>query len=395
MDAPERHWAALDPRGGATRRRLAADAVLALAHAGVFGWPALLRAGAGPEQWAAAALLGVVAAGILLRWRWPAAAFGAVLAASVVLTAAGWGTDHLTAAAWTLYPLALTARSGTARPHHALFLVIAVLFAASVGGSLPPGSVEPVRTAVVGTALLGTAWLLGRSVHERGRQEERALAAAAQTARTRERLRLAREVHDVVSHTLGAVGMRAGVARYAAEDPDALRAALADIETTTRAASDELRGLLRGLRADGSAPLEPEPGMDGLADLVETARSTGLTCRLTVEGADAVPPNTAVSVHRLVREALTNAVRHAPGTTCAVTVTADAAAVAVEVTDTGPAPGRSPSPGSGTGLAGMRERVAAHGGTLEAGPRPGGGYRVHARLPYGARTDPPRRRPSR
>ena len=393
MDEPERHWAALDPRGGPTRRRLAADAGIAVLHAAVFGWPALLRAGTAPEQWAVAALLGAVAAGILLRWRWPGAAFGAVLVSSIVLTATGWGTDPLTAAAWTLYPLALTARSGTARPRHAFYLLAVVVIAVSVGG-VPPGSVDPVRTAVVGAALLGTAWLLGRSVHERGRQEERALAAAARAAQTRERLRLAREVHDVVSHTLGAVGMRAGVARYAAEDPDALRAALADIETTTRAASDELRALLRGLRADGSAPLEPEPGLDGLADLVATARSTGLTCRLTVEGADAVPPNTAVSVHRLVREALTNAVRHAPGTTCEVTVTAGEGAVDVDVTDTGPALGRSPAPGSGTGLAGMRERVAAHGGTLETGPRPGGGHRVHARLPYGPRPDPPRRRPA-
>ncbi|GAB2497537.1 sensor histidine kinase [Nocardiopsis aegyptia] len=330
----------------------------------------------------------------MLRWRWPAASFGAVLAASAVLTAAGWGTDPLTAAAWTLYPLALTAGSGTARPRHALLLLLLVVLALSVGG-VPPGSVAPVRTAVVGSALLGAAWLLGRSVHERGRLEERALAAAARAAETRERLRLAREVHDVVSHTLGAVGMRAGAARYAARDPDALRSALADIESTTRAASDELRVLLRGLRADGAAPLEPEPGLDGLADLVATARSTGLTCRLTVEGADAVPPTTAVSVHRLVREALTNAVRHAPGTTCEVTVTADATAVDVRVTDTGPAPGRSAAPGSGTGLVGMRERVAAHGGTLETGPRPGGGYRVHARLPYGPRPDPPRRRSTR
>jgi signal transduction histidine kinase len=384
VDATGRHWTALDPRGGPTRRRLAADTVIAAAHAAVFGGPAIVRTGSAPEQWTVAVLLGVVAAGILLRWRWPAASFAAVLTAGAALAAGGWSTDLLTAAAWTLYPLALTARTGTARPRHALALLTVVVLSVSVGGTAPPGFTDLLRTALVGAVLLGTAWLLGRSVHERGRQEERALAAAAREAEARERLRLAREVHDVVSHTLGAVGMRAGVARYAAEDPDALRAALADIETTTRAASDELRGLLRGLRADGAAPLAPQPGLEGLHDLAASARSSGLTCRLTVEGADAVPPNTAVSVHRLVREALTNAVRHAPGSECEVAVTADRAAVEVEVTDTGPAPGQTPAPGSGTGLVGMRERVAAHGGTLEAGPRPGGGYRVHARLPHGA-----------
>ncbi|MFI6577056.1 sensor histidine kinase [Nocardiopsis sp. NPDC050513] len=390
VSAPARHWTAPDPRAGATRRRFAADAAVAAAHLLVFGAPVLDRAGTAVGTWAALSLLGAVSAGILLRWRWPARSFAVVLVVSLAGLGTGWSSDPLTAAAWTLYPLALTSSAGAARPRHAACLLGGVVLAASIGpaGAGPAVLTDLLRAAVVGSILLGGAWLLGRSVHERRIQEEHALAAATREAEASERLRVAREVHDVVSHTLGAVGMRAGVARYTGgDDPDSLRAALSDIEAATRAASDELRRLLGGLRAPDDAPLAPQPGLADLPDLAATARGAGITCHLRVDGAEDVPPNTAASVHRVVQESLTNAVRHAPGTTCDITVTvvADGGGhvVDVVVADTGPAGDHRPAPGSGTGLVGMRERVTAHGGALATGPHPDGGYRVHARIPFG------------
>ncbi|ADH65758.1 MULTISPECIES: sensor histidine kinase [Nocardiopsis] len=381
--APSRHWTALDARPGPTRRRFAVDTAVALLHLLLSGGlPDPHTLGAQPLDWVRPVLCAVVAAGIVLRWRWPAASFGAVLAAGLAATVAGWGQMPLAAAAWALYPLALTAERGPTRPRHGLYLLAGVLAIVAFGtnGAALDGV---LRDLGVGSVLLGLSWLLGRSVRERSVQEARAVAAVAREARVRERLRVAREVHDVVSHTLGAVGMRAGVARYTGGDAEDLRAALADIEAASRQASDELRRVLVSLRGDHDAPLGPRPGPADLEALVATAESTGITCRLRTEGAGALPPAVADSVHRVVQEALTNAIRHAPGSACEVTVLGGAAAVEVEVIDTGPAPGRVPVPGSGTGLAGMAERVAAHGGTLSAGPLPGGGHRLRAHIPFG------------
>ncbi|GAA0990279.1 sensor histidine kinase [Nocardiopsis tropica] len=382
--APRRPWPALRAEGGPTPRRFAADAAASLVHLALAGGlPDPRDLGADdPLPWARLALSALITAGILLRWRLPAASFCTVLAATLAALAAGWTAEPFTAAAWTLYPLALTSRHGSFRPRHWAYLLGALLVLVAAGVDPVPLE-EPVRALVVGAVLLALSWLLGRSVRELREQEERAVAAVEREARTRERLRVAREVHDVVSHTLGAIGMRAGVARYAGGDAEELRSALADIEEAGREASNELRRVLGALRADADAPLEPQPGLDGLAALADTARRTGIDCRLEVSGVEGVPPAVAVSVYRIVREAVTNVIRHAPGGSCSVVVTGEGDAVEAEVTDTGPARGRVGSPGGGVGMVGMRERVAVHGGTLTAGPLPGGGFRVRARVPSG------------
>jgi len=381
---PRRSWPALRADGAPTPRRLATDAAAALGYLAISGAaPDPRDLGADdPLPWVRLALAAAVTAGIMLRWRLPSASFGAVLAASLAAVSAGWTQEPLTAAAWTLYPLALTSRRGAFRPWYWAYLLAALLVLVTTG--LEPVLLEgPVRPLVLGAVLLGLSWLLGRSVRELCEQEARAVAAIEREARTRERLRVAREVHDIVSHTLGAVGMRAGVARYAGGDAESLREALADIETASRAASNELGRVLGALRADTEAPLGPQPGLDGLAALADTARRTGVDCRLTVSGVEAVSPAVAAGVYRIVQEALTNVIRHAPGGVCEVTVTGGADTVETQVTDTGPVRGRVGRPGAGVGLAGMRERAAVHGGSLTAGPLPGGGFRVRASIPLG------------
>lgn len=384
-------WTALSGEGGPTPRRYAVDALFVLLYAYIeiveVGRMAGHRFGADPWAWVDLALFLTVLAGVMLRWKWPVASF-TVVAAAHTLSLFAWSGAPFVAAAWTLYPLALTARPLSFRTG-ALLVVGGLAIGWGLATAVWDGvlTVFPAFPLVPMLSLLSpfaVSWLLGRLVRAGHLQRQRESEAALAAARSAERLRVAREVHDVVSHALGAIGMRAGVAQYVTgDDPQALRSALADIETTGRAATDELRLLLGTLRAHGDVPLAPQPGLPELSGVAGTARAAGVECTVRVHGADDLPEPVAHGVHRVVQESVTNAIRHAPGTTCTVAVNGGGNEVVVEVSDTGPAGdvGRLPEPGSGAGHAGMRERVALLGGTLTASPRPGGGYRVHARIP--------------
>lgn len=422
------HWTAMGGTGGATSARYALDVGVALVYSIVdpSTWWRLTspdRLGADPWEWLGLALLVVVPVGMVLRWRYPAGAFATVLAASVLTLLGGWGVAPPLAAAWTLYPLALTWEGRAPRPRPTrLALAAGALCAVLVGATL--WIPEPVYAHVadlsplallapiVFLAPFGLSWLLGRVVRERHLREVHEAEDTLARTQNLERLRVAREVHDIVSHTLGGIGVRAGVVRHVhGDDPRALAEALAEIERASRAATDELRLVLGVLRQGDTAPLAPQPGLADLPSLVETARAAGVECALHTHGTEGLPVTVAAAVHRVVQESLTNVVRHAPGATCTVTVTADDGAVEVKVLDTGrarlPGAGQDPAwatpatttplPGSGTGLIGMRERVSLHGGSLHTGPRPGGGHRVHARLPLdprSTRTPPAHPRPT-
>lgn len=400
-----RHWNLLWGESGATPLRYATDVVVALVYlelsSSLREEAHLEGLGAGPLAWLALPLLLAVLGGIVLRWRFPRAAFTVVLVASFTASAGGWSGDPPMIAGWALYPLALTAERGlpglgalgSLRPVPAVLVAVvvaavAVTVAAAVAMvALGPwiGDIPRVQWAIgTGALALGASWAVSRVVRALHLSRERVIRAEAAEARSRERLLVAREVHDVVSHALGGIGMRAGVARYVSgDDPTALREALTEIETTSRAATDELRLLLGALRAGEEAPLGPQPGLPGLEGLADTARAAGLECTVSTHGVDDLSETVAVSVFRLVQESVTNAIRHAPGSTCTITVTGGRRSLEVEVTDTGPAAGavREPVPGSGSGQLGMRERVSLLGGTFTAGPVQGGGYRVHARIP--------------
>jgi signal transduction histidine kinase len=230
------------------------------------------------------------------------------------------------------------------------------------------------------------AWLsarreaqLAESAAELGRSQEQNTRGAV----VAERVRIARDLHDVVAHHVSVMGVQAGAARRVLDkDPATASEALRAVEETARDAIGELRGLLGVLRADEPVA-EPvgtaHPGLAQLPELVSTARSAGLEVDFGVYGdARPVPDGVALSVYRVAQEALTNVVKHAGARRVDVRVRYLADSLEVEVTDDGRA---GPVSGAGFGLLGMRERVAVHGGELEAGPRSDAGYRVRAALP--------------
>ena len=238
------------------------------------------------------------------------------------------------------------------------------------------------------------AYAVGRAVHarrqstqmlrERARIAEATQRSLAEQAVADERRRIARELHDVVAHHVSVMGVLAtGARRVLRRDPDAADEAIATIEETSRATLRELRRLLDVLRTDAepAAELAPQPGLTGIEALVEQVREAGLPVTLRVDGRPGpMEQGVALTVYRIVQEALTNALKHAGAATALVRLTFTDAFLAVEVTDTGRGP--SPRPDRiGHGLVGMRERVALYGGTLRTGPRPGGGFRVYARIP--------------
>ncbi|MFI1469361.1 sensor histidine kinase [Streptomyces wuyuanensis] len=226
---------------------------------------------------------------------------------------------------------------------------------------------------------------------------EREQAEALRRAVEHERARIARELHDVVTHNVSVMIIQAGAARKIMKaSPEEADEALLAVEAGGRAAMTELRhvmGLLtmadEGERTDGGADLAdtvaelaPQPGLDQLEKLVGRVRDIGLPVDLTVTGLPRpLPPGLELAAYRVVQEALTNTVKHASGSTAAVTVAYGPDRLRVEVTDTGGHPGAGAATGNGRGLIGLRERLAVYDGTLNTGRRLTGGYRVEALIP--------------
>jgi signal transduction histidine kinase len=256
--------------------------------------------------------------------------------------------------------------------------------------------------AVVAFSPLVAGWFVGDSGAARRRylaglaeQAERKRAAEAERARLQvreERVRIARELHDVVAHSLTVITVQAGVGRrLAAKRPEEASAALESIETIGRTAQDELRVVLGLLRDEeiGPAALAPAPGLVDLKELAENVRASGTPVELRMSGTDRqLSPTLELSVYRVIQEALTNVVKHAPGARATVDLAVSDDRVRIEVADDGGTAGRSPgddgrpgSPGPGHGIVGMRERIGAFGGWLAAGPLPDRGFHVLAEVP--------------
>jgi signal transduction histidine kinase len=247
-----------------------------------------------------------------------------------------------------------------------------------------------VSTVVALALALLTAGLLGRSVRERRSHTAELRAATAAEAVAAERLRIARELHDVIAHSIGVIAIQAGVGRRVIEtQPAEARNALATIETTSRETLAGLRrtlGALRGAAADGRpAPRDPAPGLADLERLAASTADAGVRVALRHLGNPDVslPPEVDLAAYRIVQESLTNVVRHAATSTCRVTVERRTDTLLVEITDDGRGT-TGTDPAGGYGLVGMRERATLLGGSLSAGPRPGGGFHVTALLPLPA-----------
>jgi signal transduction histidine kinase len=241
-------------------------------------------------------------------------------------------------------------------------------------------------------AMFAAAWLLGdnlrtrraylREVEDRAERLEREREADARRAAGEEQARIARELHDIITHNVSVMTVQAAAAGDVFEtQPGRAREALDSIESSGREALTELRRLLGAVRTDDApSELTPQPGLSRLDDLVEQVRAAGLDVELSIEGDPReLPVGVDLSAYRIVQEALTNVLRHASATNAVVTVRyRDDSLVLVIVDDgRGPAPDRS----EGRGLIGMRERAVLVGGELQVGPAPDGGFAVKARIP--------------
>ncbi|MGH8965980.1 MAG: sensor histidine kinase, partial [Actinomycetes bacterium] len=229
---------------------------------------------------------------------------------------------------------------------------------------------------------IGASWALGRSFRARREYTSHIAEHRAQQAVSEERLRIAREMHDVVAHSMGVIVMKAAVANHVYDmRPEESREALGIIESVGRAALADIQRVLGSLRSAGEADLAPSPGLNELPKLIENARLADVQVELDRKTIPTPPAAVQLSAYRIVQEALTNIIKHAAAPArCTIRITAESGELHLAVIDDG-TPCR-PVGEPGHGLIGMRERAALHHGTLVAGWQPNGGFAVHARLPY-------------
>jgi len=283
---------------------------------------------------------------------------------------------------------------GTLRDRRTVWISYAVVTAVSLVASVDPSSgvawiadtVSTVTSFAVAAAL-GDAARSRRAyiaaIEQRAIDAERTREDEARRRVEEERLRIARELHDVTAHSLSIIALQAGAAEKAVKrDPDAAIAALHTIRVTSKDSLDELRAMLGVLRsADEDAPLSPAGRLERLPELVRTVEQAGVHVTLDVaDDLGDVPAYADVSAYRIVQEAITNVVRHAQASTARVVIRREGDGLALEIADDGLGASTG-AVAEGHGIAGMRERVAALGGTFSAGPVEGGGFRVAARFP--------------
>lgn len=448
-------FATVEPKESLPGRQLATGQLIALDAAAGLTYTLVLsvQLTARPPHSPWAAWIGFLAAALTglplgVRRLWPLPVFCVVLAASLTAVAAHTARDPFIAAGFALYTVAVAGRAGAwrsgawrpgaggaaagqtgaagaaarERPLVVLSLIAAgvtLLAAVSAGstsstsranlaaGHLRSGTGGLARSAgllLAGAAVLLGAWTLGRAI--RGRRLSAAHAAARLTERAvaEERLRIARELHDVVAHSMGVIAVRSGIASHLlSSQPEQAGDALATIETESRHALTELRHMLGVLRSGDAAPgdgpgkaqpgddLRPAPGLKDLPRLAEHAVEAGVRVELDVTGSELLPESAGRAVFRIVQEALTNVVKHAGPARCQITVAAAAGEVRIEVVDDGHGGGLLPdsqpaqagtAATGGHGMIGMRERAQMYGGTFEAGPLAGGGFAVRATMPF-------------
>jgi signal transduction histidine kinase len=340
-------------------------------------------------------LLGVVSiAPILTHRRFPRASVAVCLSA-IAIYAAGRYVAYPGFAIFVLtFDIALHSEERVSVP--TLFASGVVI---GVAVDLQPAKVAVLATYVASEIFVGGAWLIGWNLRRRrarwaelqARTErlEREREEEARKAVAEERLRIARELHDVIAHSMSVIAVQSAVGNHVIDtQPAQARQALAAIEATSRSALTEMRRLLGVLRQAGEprGSLTPAPGLADLASLVTQVQDAGLRVWINVEGQrESVPPGIDLSAYRVVQEALTNVIKHAGAAAATVTIRYRNDSVTVEIANQGPAaPGvhvPPPRTGSGHGIIGMRERVAVFGGEFAAGPGPDGGFRVRACFP--------------
>jgi signal transduction histidine kinase len=334
----------------------------------------------------------LAAAPLIVRRRWPLASVALVTVVYVAAALAGVrftpfvsnGGPNLAIAVFTAADRCARRRSLTA----AIAAAAVTWVVLPLGISLHPGQDQDALQllAVIPAWVAGDMVRVRRGYRQRLEQESRHRAADREArARAEERLRLSRDVHDVVSHSLSTIAVRSGVARLLIdEQPEEARSALAAIESASRSALDELRQILRRTRDPAAAAETATPALGDLPALISALRRSGLDIRYQSAG-PVRPYGTALELsgYRIAQEALTNVMKHAPGARALVSLEHGPEQLTITVADDGPGPSHRAGGPGGFGLTGMRERVAMLGGTLSAGARPEGGFAVVARLPAG------------
>jgi len=332
----------------------------------------------GPVDWV---LLAVGPVALVARRRHPVLVLWVTLAGT--LAPSGTGLTHLSF-------LVAFFVAATAGELHAALLALALTFAWTIwlaplayGYRIPP----------LNDALLLAGWLVALAIAAEATRIRAERAAATRASRqldqrrhqSEERLRIARDLHDVIGHNISLINVQASMGLDLMDSqPEQARAALSAIKSASKEALVELRTMLTPLRGDDDvAPRSPAPGLDRLPELIELTRAAGLTVEVEVIGtAPPLPAAVELAAYRIIQESLTNVARHAGRVRVTVRVTYEDANVHVEIDDDGTAPSDGPAAiGTGSGIAGMRERATALGGYLSAGFRPDGGFRVSARLP--------------
>lgn len=338
-------------------------------------------------------LVALTALPLAVRRRYPLATFWAVVSAALLVA-------H--AATWiTVLTCAIAAYGAVAHSRNRVPAVVSLVLAAVLAGvafrdvapGLPTwlGPFVVLLSAGVCASFVRFWRQQLRVSRHRLTELQRSQEEATRRAVELERARIAGELHDVVTHNVSVMLIQAGAARRVMDaEPEQSKQALLEVEASGRAAMAELRhvmGLLAGPesgRPDGHGDgLEPQPGLQQLDALLERVRAAGVPVSVALSPPPgSLPPGVDLAAYRVVQEALTNTIKHAAGAAASVEIGHDGHWMEIEVTDTGGAPAEHSGTGHGRGLIGLRERLAVYGGTLDAGRRAGGGYRLMARLPW-------------
>lgn len=335
----------------------------------------------------ALALVGPIALIFARRFPGPVVAIVALAAAADLLTASDFDGPPYIAFAFAIGSAIVRGARVWAWISIAASWLGTLVFSWIVGATWQPWRVVGISFGILILVAISEGIRTGA---DRRAQMRRMLENRRQSEVQKERVRIARELHDVLAHSLSQINVQAGVGLHLIDkNPDKAAEALASIKSTSKSALDEVRSVLGILRAEGgadpTAPLVPEPDLERLAGLAASVTSQGIDVVLDQNAGSELPKPIQLAVYRIVQESLTNVVRHAHATRATVTIAETGGVVTVDIVDNGTGATATRERGSevgGRGLLGMRERAELLGGSLESGPRPDGGFAVSARIPH-------------
>lgn len=365
------------------------DVVVAAVYLLILATYHSFRPGSGDQVplWAALTISATMTLPLAVRRMWPKSVFAIVLGGTVACLVVDIPDDSFIAAAFALYVVALHARAA----HRSITTVIGVATLGGAGLLAISGSAETVSqqnlaSVMVGAVLMGAAWTIGIALRDRRVFANKAARRLADDLVTQEKLHIARELHDVVAHSMSLIAVKSSVANHvAAKRPQEALHALEVIEATSKDALTQMRqilGVLRDKSESEEPALQPTPRLVDLPQLVDRAAMAAVKIDTEVTNVDDLPAGVDMSAYRIVQEAVTNVIKHAAPAHCHIAVIGGNGELSIEVVDDGPGKRRLPSASEGHGLVGMAERVAVYGGKFLADKRSSGGFAVSATIPY-------------